>query len=113
MKYDFDKIIERKGTGSTKWDLNEKLFGTDDVGLQLFYACDARSLDSYRERTAVAVRFLKEHIIGIFFQEFSDHMFVVFQQELMRREFLDEFRLQNAFDSLLPLTQFSRFLFFR
>jgi cysteine-S-conjugate beta-lyase len=31
MKYDFDKIIERKGTGSTKWDLNEKLFGTDDV----------------------------------------------------------------------------------
>ena len=31
MKYDFDKVIERKGTGSTKWDLNEKLFGTDDV----------------------------------------------------------------------------------
>lgn len=31
MKYDFDKVIERKGTNSSKWDLNEVLFGTDDI----------------------------------------------------------------------------------
>ncbi len=31
MKYNFDQIIERKNTGSSKWDLNQVLFGTDDV----------------------------------------------------------------------------------
>jgi cystathionine beta-lyase len=31
MRYDFDRIIDRRGTGSAKWDLNEELFGTDDV----------------------------------------------------------------------------------
>jgi len=31
MKYDFDKIIERRGTNCNKWDLNQQLFGTDDV----------------------------------------------------------------------------------
>ncbi|WP_235848355.1 MalY/PatB family protein [Litchfieldia alkalitelluris] len=27
----FDQVIERKGTNSVKWDLNEKLFGHEDV----------------------------------------------------------------------------------
>ncbi|MGI5839823.1 MAG: MalY/PatB family protein [bacterium] len=31
MKYNFDQLIDRKNTGSTKWDMNEQLFGTDDV----------------------------------------------------------------------------------
>ena len=31
MKYDFDKIIERKGTGSVKYDLNERVFGNGEV----------------------------------------------------------------------------------
>ncbi|GBC62803.1 cystathionine beta-lyase [Desulfonema ishimotonii] len=31
MKYDFDEIIERAGTGSVKYDLRTKIFGTEDV----------------------------------------------------------------------------------
>lgn len=31
MKYDFDKIIDRKGTASYKWDQSEKLFGRADI----------------------------------------------------------------------------------
>ncbi len=31
MKYDFNKIIERKGTESVKYDLAEKIFGSGDV----------------------------------------------------------------------------------
>jgi cysteine-S-conjugate beta-lyase len=31
MKYDFDTIVDRKGTNSVKYDLSEKLFGTEDV----------------------------------------------------------------------------------
>lgn len=31
MKYDFDKIIERKGTDSVKYDLVEQLFGAKDI----------------------------------------------------------------------------------
>lgn len=31
MKYDFDRIINRKGTYSYKWDQSEKLFGRADV----------------------------------------------------------------------------------
>ncbi|TBL72934.1 MalY/PatB family protein [Paenibacillus thalictri] len=31
MKYDFDRVIERKGTNSSKWDQLEKLFGAPDV----------------------------------------------------------------------------------
>ncbi|HKK61906.1 MAG TPA: PatB family C-S lyase [Bacteroidales bacterium] len=30
-KYDFDKVIDRKGTGSIKYDLVSELFGSDDV----------------------------------------------------------------------------------
>ena len=31
MKYDFDRIIERRRTGSLKWDYVEKLFGSSDL----------------------------------------------------------------------------------
>lgn len=31
MRYDFDKIIDRKNTNSVKWDANSKVFGTEDV----------------------------------------------------------------------------------
>lgn len=31
MKYDFDPVIERKGTGSSKWDSVKTLFGSEDV----------------------------------------------------------------------------------
>ncbi|MBN1374528.1 MAG: PatB family C-S lyase [Dehalococcoidia bacterium] len=31
MKYDFDSIIERKGTGSIKWDFTEKFFSAKDI----------------------------------------------------------------------------------
>lgn len=31
MKYDFNKIINRKGTASVKYDLTEKIFGSGDV----------------------------------------------------------------------------------
>ena len=31
MKYDFDKLIDRTGTASYKWDQSEKLFGRADV----------------------------------------------------------------------------------
>lgn len=31
MKYNFDKIIDRKNTNSVKWDENSKVFGTEDV----------------------------------------------------------------------------------
>jgi cystathionine beta-lyase len=31
MRYDFDKVIERKGTHSSKWDSVKALFGSDDV----------------------------------------------------------------------------------
>jgi cystathionine beta-lyase len=31
MRYNFDKIIDRKNTNSVKWDENSKVFGTEDV----------------------------------------------------------------------------------
>jgi cystathionine beta-lyase len=31
MKYDFDKVIDRTGTASYKWDQSEKLFGRPDI----------------------------------------------------------------------------------
>ncbi|MFC4305007.1 MalY/PatB family protein [Cohnella boryungensis] len=31
MKYDFDRIIDRTGTASYKWDQSEKLFGRPDI----------------------------------------------------------------------------------
>jgi len=31
MKYDFDRIIDRTGTASYKWDQSEKLFGRTDI----------------------------------------------------------------------------------
>lgn len=31
MKYDFDKVIDRKDTGSTKWDDLDRVFGETDV----------------------------------------------------------------------------------
>jgi cystathionine beta-lyase len=30
-KYDFDRIIDRRGTASYKWDQSEKLFGREDI----------------------------------------------------------------------------------
>lgn len=31
MKYDFDKLVDRKGTASYKWDQSDKLFGRADI----------------------------------------------------------------------------------
>ncbi len=31
MEYDFDRIVERRGTGSFKWDTNQERFGRDDL----------------------------------------------------------------------------------
>lgn len=31
MKYDFDKVIDRRHTNSVKWDENDKIFGREDV----------------------------------------------------------------------------------
>ena len=31
MRYDFDRVIDRRGTDSAKWDRNTALFGTEDV----------------------------------------------------------------------------------
>ncbi len=31
MKYDFDRVIKRKGTGSVKWDLADSIFGGSDL----------------------------------------------------------------------------------
>ena len=31
MKYDFDTLIDRRGTDCVKYDLREKLFGKEDV----------------------------------------------------------------------------------
>ena len=31
MRYDFDRVIERRGTNSAKWDETEALFGSADV----------------------------------------------------------------------------------
>ncbi|MEN8614072.1 MalY/PatB family protein [Dehalogenimonas sp. THU2] len=31
MKYDFDRLIDRTGTNSAKWDMRREVFGTEDV----------------------------------------------------------------------------------
>ena len=31
MKYDFDKVVDRKGTASMKWDTVSSLFGEEDI----------------------------------------------------------------------------------
>jgi len=31
MKFDFDKIIDRKNTDCFKWDYNKEIFGTENV----------------------------------------------------------------------------------
>jgi len=54
MRYDFDRIIDRRGTGSAKWDLNEERFGTDDV-LDMWVAdmdfpCPQPVIDALRRR---------------------------------------------------------------
>jgi len=31
MNYDFDRIIDRRQTGSVKWDFNQRIFGREDI----------------------------------------------------------------------------------
>jgi cysteine-S-conjugate beta-lyase len=31
MNYDFDKLYDRRQTGSIKWDFNQKIFGREDI----------------------------------------------------------------------------------
>lgn len=31
MEYDFDRIIDRRQTGSVKWDFNQRIFGREDI----------------------------------------------------------------------------------
>ncbi|MDP2871466.1 MAG: MalY/PatB family protein [Bacillota bacterium] len=54
MKYDFDKVIERKGTNSAKWDQNQTMFGREDV-LDMWVAdmdfpCPAPVVEAVRRR---------------------------------------------------------------
>jgi len=54
LKYDFNQIIDRKGTSSSKWDLNQRLFGREDV-LDMWVAdmdfpCPQPVVDAIKER---------------------------------------------------------------
>jgi cystathionine beta-lyase len=53
-KYNFDEVIERRGTNSSKWDMNEIMFGKEDV-LDLWVAdmdfpCPEPVVRAIRER---------------------------------------------------------------
>jgi len=54
MRYNFDQVIDRRNTGSAKWDLNRALFGTEDV-LDMWVAdmdfpCPQPVIDAIRRR---------------------------------------------------------------
>jgi cystathionine beta-lyase len=54
MRYDFDRVIDRRNTNSAKWDRNLELFGTEDV-LDMWVAdmdfpCPQPVLDALRRR---------------------------------------------------------------
>lgn len=49
MKYDFDRIIDRKGTRSYKWDQSEKLFGSSDITPLWVADMDFESLPEVKE----------------------------------------------------------------
>ncbi len=54
MRYDFDRIIDRRGTSCVKWDQNQAVFGTEDV-LDMWVAdmdfpCPEPVLEALRRR---------------------------------------------------------------
>ncbi len=55
LTYDFDRIIERQGTNSTKWDRCTALFGREDVlpmwVADMDFACPEPVLRAIKERT--------------------------------------------------------------
>ena len=61
MKYDFDKIIERKGTASVKYDLVEELYGRED--LLPMWVADMDFETPYFIREAIAER-LAHPVLG-------------------------------------------------
>ena len=53
MNYDFDEVIERRGTNSSKWDSCKDVFGRDDIvlcGLLIRILRLHRSHRSYEKR---------------------------------------------------------------
>lgn len=54
MRYDFDRVIDRRDTSCEKWDGNLKLFGTDDVlpmwVADMDFPCPEPVLDAVRRR---------------------------------------------------------------
>ena len=54
MKYDFDRVIGRKGSGSIKWDFAPRLYGGDDVlpmwVADMDFAAPEPVLDALRKR---------------------------------------------------------------
>ena len=68
MKYDFDSVIDRRGTNSVKYDLTGTLFGRDDVlpmwVADMDFPVAGFILDSIRER-------LKHPFLGYTFRSDS------------------------------------------
>ena len=60
IKYDFDTVIERRGTGSIKWDFTEKIFSAKDILPMWVADMDFRSPEPIIE----ALKKVAEH--GIF-----------------------------------------------
>ncbi|WP_274655329.1 MalY/PatB family protein [Paenibacillus humicola] len=65
MKYDFDKMIDRRGTSSYKWDQSEKLFGNPDV-LPLWVA--DMDFEAPREVTEAIKKRAEQGIYGYTFR---------------------------------------------
>lgn len=61
MKYDFDRVIQRRGTGSVKWDLADSIFGGSDL-LPLWVA--DMDFESPPEVTAALVERARHGIFG-------------------------------------------------
>lgn len=54
MRYDFDRIIDRRNTNSVKWDQNEKLFGVEEIldmwVADMDFACPEPVMEALRRR---------------------------------------------------------------
>lgn len=54
MKYNFDDVVERKGTNSFKWDMNEEYYGNSDVipmwVADMDFPCADPIIEAMRER---------------------------------------------------------------
>lgn len=54
MKYNFNEIVDRKGTSCSKWDHNKAIFGTDDIHpmwiADMDFKAPAEVIDAMQER---------------------------------------------------------------